>query len=1284
MARSPWLSTRRSAQRGTSKNRRRQRGAASSRRPWFEPLEERRLLAITVNTLVDELDGSIVDGNVSLRDAIAAAPVGETINFAPALNGQTITLSLGELVLDKSVKIDASALADGITIDASGNDPTPAVDKGDGSRVFRITDELPGEISVELRGLTLTGGDVSGNGGAVLFSRAGSLTITSSTITGNRALAGGGIHAVASNSTTVTIRDSTISGNVAVGDGGGVYLSASSGGGAASIIQSTISGNSANWRGGGVWANSQGTTISILHSTITLNTADADKTLPAIETGGGVFASGNGTLKLENSIVAANVDPHGHAPDLKNFGATLAARYSLIGTNGGSGLAAAPVSMPDANGNIVGGAMAIDPGLAPLADNGGPTLTHALVTTSVAVNRGDPLAVAGLAGTPQFDQRGVPYARVLSPMPRIDIGAVEFNSPPLAGLVVDTLVDEDDGNFAPGDVSLREVIRAAQGINMPTITFDPALSGQSIVLAVGELTVPTSMTIDASALPDGIIIDGGGQFRVFRITADSTLRGLTIRGGKAPGDDLDTYGAGIRVQASNFTLIDCTIEENAGAGVAGGSGVNFNIDKSVIRANDGIGVHVYAPFAMPQGGRLNVTDSVISENSGVGISVIGTPLTMARSIVSGNRGGIAAGRYSNTTISQSTIANNEASGISLDSNVNLTLSESTIRGNKTDDRGGAIRVANRLSSVAISHSTIADNFAAQGGGGISTSGALTITNSTISGNSTNGQGGGIAANASIVSGPVIRHTTITGNFAASGGGGLTATSVSSPLLENCIIAGNTAPDGKEPDLEGYVRLRYSLVGQDHLTAFPVPPTDQGGSMIGTNESPIDPLLGPLADNGGPTFTHALLPGSPALNAGDPSAIAGQGSTPEFDQRGVGFGRMAGGRIDIGAFELGAAPNTPPQITSPASVAIAENSSAVLTVTADDAEAPPQTIAFSIVGGDDAAFFQLLPTGELSFKSAPDYESPADAGGDNAYVVRIQADDGHGGLDEQDVTVTVLPTNDNAPIFLSPSELSVPEGATLVLPVTAMDADLPAQIVSYSIVGGADADKFVIATGGALSFIAPPDFAAPSDADGDNVYLVEVEANDSAGGATIQTISVRVTSSNPPSADFNGDGFVTAADLAIWRQNFGTTAGPTPGDADGDRDVDGNDFLIWQRTLGQVVPPAAATVLIGDDEKMATAKDARQFHLAADVVLALPTDASSAIASAPRRSRPHHRPPAIIQRPSQSILDRALESLSSTRRESAAAPAEPSDGESHRRFDAVFEEHDLAPWRPIEE
>src|SRR5206468_11718407 len=74
----------------------------------------------------------------------------------------------------------------------------------------------------------------------------------------------------------------------------------------------------------------------------------------------------------------------------------------------------------------------------------------------------------------------------------------------------------------------------------------------------------------------------------------------------------------------------------------------------------------------------------------------------------------------------------------------------------------------------------------------------------------------------------------------------------------------------------------------------------------------DPMLGPLQDNGGPTFTNALLPDSPAINAGDPSFTP----PPFFDQRGPGFDRVASGRIDIGSFEVQGPTPTPTPTASP--------------------------------------------------------------------------------------------------------------------------------------------------------------------------------------------------------------------------------------------------------------------------------------------------------------------------------------------------------------------------------
>jgi hypothetical protein len=84
--------------------------------------------------------------------------------------------------------------------------------------------------------------------------------------------------------------------------------------------------------------------------------------------------------------------------------------------------------------------------------------------------------------------------------------------------------------------------------------------------------------------------------------------------------------------------------------------------------------------------------------------------------------------------------------------------------------------------------------------------------------------------------------------------------------------------------------------------------DGGGYLSGPGDQiNTDPMLGPLQDNGGPTFTHALLPGSPAINAGDPNFVP----PPYYDQRGPGFDRVRSNRIDVGAFEVQAPPRPRP-------------------------------------------------------------------------------------------------------------------------------------------------------------------------------------------------------------------------------------------------------------------------------------------------------------------------------------------------------------------------------------
>ncbi len=250
----------------------------------------------------------------------------------------------------------------------------------------------------------------------------------------------------------------------------------------------------------------------------------------------------------------------------------------------------------------------------------------------------------------------------------------------------------------------------------------------------------------------------------------------------------------------------------------------------------------------------------------------------------------------------------------------------------------------------------------------------------------------------------------------------------------------------------------------------------------------------------------------------------------FTQVGLNGGRLLfdnASQLDelrIGSNYIDVAPanaaNTPPVIMSDggggtSAINVAENLTAVTTVTATDADLQAQTLTYSISGGADAAKFTInSSTGALRFVTAPNYEAPTDAGTNNVYDVTVQVSDGSL-IDTQAIAVTVTPVNDNTPIIksnggLPTAAISVNENTTAVTTVTATDADLPAQTLTYSISGGADAAKFTInGSTGVLSFLVAPNFTSPTDVGGNNIYDLTVQVTDGALTDT-QAIAVLVT------------------------------------------------------------------------------------------------------------------------------------------------------------------------------
>jgi CSLREA domain-containing protein len=331
----------------------------------------------------------------------------------------------------------------------------------------------------------------------------------------------------------------------------------------------------------------------------------------------------------------------------------------------------------------------------------------------------------------------------------------------------------------------------------------------------------------------------------------------------------------------------------------------------------------------PGAGQLTVSGnhaSGVFSMSAATVSLWG--LTIANGNSDSEGGGIAADS-STLTLTNCTFTGNSAfdygGGVWSQNTVTLTVTNCTFTGNAAlGNAGGGI--FNDDGTMTVTGSTFADNSAAESeGGGIATDGTVTVTGSTFWGNSASDGGGALEVSGDTTT---VTNCTFNGNFTTAGDGGaididfeptarLTVTnstlasnsssgvgggiavSTGTVTIANSIIAGNTA-SGSGPDIAGAVNSKgYNLIGN----------SSGGSGFVATDLLGFDPRLGPLQNNGGPTQTMALLPGSPALNGGS-NALVPAGLTT--DQRGPGFARIAGPAVDIGAFEHQA-----PTIVAPA-------------------------------------------------------------------------------------------------------------------------------------------------------------------------------------------------------------------------------------------------------------------------------------------------------------------------------------------------------------------------------
>ena len=322
----------------------------------------------------------------------------------------------------------------------------------------------------------------------------------------------------------------------------------------------------------------------------------------------------------------------------------------------------------------------------------------------------------------------------------------------------------------------------------------------------------------------------------------------------------------------------------------------------------------HPPLIGSEGKSLTISNSELTGGPWDGINIESGDLNLRNSVVTHFTGtAIESITDGSILIENSEITENKFKGLVINGGV-TTIDQTTVADNASFPRGTGTGIQCYFCSLSVRNSLVTGHAAYRGGGLYSRDGVVSIENSTISGNSAQVGGGGVFAFGGNVE---IRNSTITHNttnpqWSSNVGGGIhhrgdSPNGESTLTIENSIVALNNQqllrpPAVRDIRVAGDVlfEISHSLIGDvtgSNLSESPQP-TENGNLLGGPIHGSLDPRLGPLAYNGGPTLTHALLPDSPAVDA-----AMGFNELGEFDQRGTAFARVFNGTPDMGSFEL---------------------------------------------------------------------------------------------------------------------------------------------------------------------------------------------------------------------------------------------------------------------------------------------------------------------------------------------------------------------------------------------
>lgn len=875
-------------------------------------------------------DGNLFDGLTSISEALALAnsdPDQSTITFDPTVftggaaniiylsQGLEITTDIvidGDLDNDGSPDIVLSADVNGddtTTTDANGTTITDAennLNTTDNVRVIRITNDA----AVTLDGVTVTGGFLNSNGAGILAFPDTMLTLTNSSVSGNRTLIngdgagifagvrsalditnslisqnyagtfGGGIYALG----TTTISDSTIAENGARVGGGGLYV----GDGAASVTNSTFSGNDTG-RGGGIQVIGDLVASGI---TVSGNTASVGAGIGVGNNGSSFTLSG--TALVQNSTIANNVASNSSGNGsgggvFADVGTTTLINTTVTGNAAGTSGGGVAVGIGRAelqNSIVLGNSAGVGPDVEDdddIVDNLGNVIgvDAALVFETTMTNAG----ADGLAGTADdvlaglLADNGAPVQTVslrnADDNPAIDLGVFTLSDEMLDVFGNPRFIDRQTGS-ATGVIDAGAVeVQDGVPVTPETPTF--VVNTQGDANSFDGLTSLREAIVLANADPDQNTITfdptvfTGGAANVIRLTfGDLKISSALVIDGDLDGDDLPDI-----VVSSDAMGDDLTIAGPNGSVVTDLAN-NTNTSDNASRA-----------FTFTEG-----SDAIVN-----GIVVTGGDIS---------RGGGVLFEFNSKGAFQNgaAIGNTAVFGGGIYNSSDATrLTNVEVSGNYASFSGGGIGNGRNDQILAVNVSVV-DNASNRTGGGIFNYGRLELLNGTIAGNETLftfGRGGAIQNQGTLD----IKNSTITGNSTDFEGGGINNFGFSLPVsIQNSIILGNSDADGNVQVTESFSDFGGNIIAGDAAQVFDATLALPG--VDGLLNTADDVIAGQFARDGDLLTTVALLnsDANPALDVSN----SFPGSLTQTDA--LGRDRAVdraivdnGGAIDAGALEL---------------------------------------------------------------------------------------------------------------------------------------------------------------------------------------------------------------------------------------------------------------------------------------------------------------------------------------------------------------------------------------------